>query len=310
MTRRVPAKSRSTAKKRGEVIYPESDGKPMGETGLHVKCIIELMTALDLLFSMVRGRDDVHLAADMFLYYEEGNPKANKSPDVMVTFGIDSPGPQRTFKTWVERTAPQVIFEITSAKTWRVDVHEKPVVYASIGVEEYYIFDPLDERLKPRFQGFLLVDGAYRPMPFEPDGSIVSPRLEIRIVPEGYRLRLIRLENGESLPMISEWQRSHEELKRQSERSAEDRNRAILIAEEESRRAEEESRRANELTLRLEEESRRAEEESLRAEEESLRAEEESRRANELAIRLDEESRKLKTLEAEIARLRASLEEQ
>ena len=243
MTKILTDKTRPGVPKRDDVFYPESDGLPMGETGIHVDCILELLGCLRTLF-FPRGRTDVHCAADMFLYYEEGNPKANKSPDVMVTFGIDGTDLRRTFKTWVEGTAPHVIFEITSDSTWKIDVYEKPLLYASLGVEEYYIFDPLDERLKPRFQGFELVDGGYRPMPIEPDGSIVSPRLAARMTPEGSRIRLFPVESSESVPMSTEFQPRLEELQFKYTQADAERSRAIERAREAAERAEEAAERA------------------------------------------------------------------
>ncbi len=49
----------------------------------------------------------------MFLYYKEGNPRANKAPDVMVIKGVEK-HKRRTFKIWQEQAAPCVIFEISS----------------------------------------------------------------------------------------------------------------------------------------------------------------------------------------------------
>jgi hypothetical protein len=51
------------------VVYPDSDGKPMGETGIHVKTILHLYGAL-LIFFATRERSDAYVAADMFLYYQ------------------------------------------------------------------------------------------------------------------------------------------------------------------------------------------------------------------------------------------------
>ena len=67
------------------VYYPSSDGKPMAETGIHVTAILMLYQALEDFF---RGRDDVYLAANMFWYWEKGNPKARRAPDVMVVTGV------------------------------------------------------------------------------------------------------------------------------------------------------------------------------------------------------------------------------
>ena len=94
-------------------MYPDSDGKPMGETGFHVRAILHLYGALTLFFQQ---RGDIYVAADMFWYYQEGNPRANKSPDIMVIKGVGN-HERRSFKSWVENALPCVIFEISSAST-------------------------------------------------------------------------------------------------------------------------------------------------------------------------------------------------
>src|SRR6266576_706296 len=84
-------------------LYPDSDGEPMGETGFHVLAIVHLFDALSLYF---RDRDDVYVAADMFMYYEKGNPSACKAPDVMVSIGVAGNHQRRSFRTWEEGVAP------------------------------------------------------------------------------------------------------------------------------------------------------------------------------------------------------------
>jgi hypothetical protein len=108
-----------------EKLYPSSDGKPMGETDFHVHSFVLLLQALEDLTGDI---EQVHVAANMFIYYEEGNSKARKAPDAMVTFGVKR-GPRRTFKTWVEKKVPNTVFEVTSPKTKKEDV----AIYARIG---------------------------------------------------------------------------------------------------------------------------------------------------------------------------------
>src|SRR6185437_10865018 len=132
-------------------LYPDSDGKPMGETGLHVIAILELFGSLRRHF---KSRQDIYVAADMFLYYEQGNPRACKAPDVMVAKGIHGKHERRSFRVWEEKAVPTVAFEVTSAKSRCEDAVEKPRAYAQVGIAEYFIFDPLDEYLRPRLQGF------------------------------------------------------------------------------------------------------------------------------------------------------------
>src|SRR4051794_429418 len=98
MSNREVPMSTSSAKSPPEVFYPESDGQPMGETGIHVNTTFELFWELKKL--VFKDRPDVYVAADMFFYYEQGNPRAVKAPDVMVIKGVDGTFERRTFKLW------------------------------------------------------------------------------------------------------------------------------------------------------------------------------------------------------------------
>ena len=57
------------------------------------------------------------------------------------------------------------MLEVTSASTRRVDEQRKRDVYASLGVSEYFLYDPRAEYLTPPLQGFRLHEGEYRPLP-------------------------------------------------------------------------------------------------------------------------------------------------
>ena len=97
---------------RTEVYYPESDGKPMGETDYHIKTIMMLHQVLELFF---RHTTDVRIFSDIMLYYEEGNPRKVVAPDVMYVRGVGQ-HLRRTYKVWEEKV-PDLIFEISSRKT-------------------------------------------------------------------------------------------------------------------------------------------------------------------------------------------------
>ena len=188
----------TASRSKSEIRYPESDGKPMGETGIHVNSTIELFSSLKL--QVFKESPDVYVTADMFFYYEEGNPKAVKAPDIMVIKGVSHTEERRTFKLWVEGVVPTVIFEVTSAKTKRDDVVVKRELYARLGVAEYYLFDPLGEYLKPRFQGLRLAGQQYREIePDADDGGIISPELGLRLLPVGRRLHAYYLATGKKV---------------------------------------------------------------------------------------------------------------
>ncbi len=59
------------------------------------------------------------------------------------------------------------MLEVASESTWKRDRDEKPAVYASMGVAEYFLYDPEGGRLDPRLQGYALRGGAYRALPSE-----------------------------------------------------------------------------------------------------------------------------------------------
>lgn len=144
-----------------EIEYPESDGKPMGETETHITQLTDFLW--HPLKERYRDRPDVYVAINMFMYYEEGNPSAVVSPDAYVVFGI-SKDVRRTYKVWEEGKAPDVIFEITSKKTYRADLSDKRLLYEELGVAEYFLFDPLHDYLRPPLQGFRLVGDYYVPL--------------------------------------------------------------------------------------------------------------------------------------------------
>lgn len=224
--------------------YPDSDGKPMAETGIHVVTIFELFQTLRGQF---RDREDVYLAADMFLYYEEGNPKARKAPDVMVCIGVRGNHQRRSFRVWEEQTVPTVVFEITSKKTRREDAESKPDVYARIGIPEYFLFDPVDEYLRPRLQGFRLTKSGYERLSADSHGRLMSHELGYILQPQDYLLRLIDAQTEEMLPTTSQLEQRASGAARaihQLRRARRAKKRAIERAEAESRRAEAESRRA------------------------------------------------------------------
>jgi len=164
------------------IRYPETDGKPIGETDVHIAQILDLRFALSRHF-----RDDpqVYVAADLLLYYVEGDPKEFVVPDVFVVRGVPK-GERRIYKLWEEGRAPEVVFEITSASTRREDLGTKKVLYADLGVKEYFVFDPTGEDLRPPLRAFRLSGADYQPLE-EPVFS-EALGLELQIVDKRLRL--------------------------------------------------------------------------------------------------------------------------
>jgi Uma2 family endonuclease len=215
-----------------EVYYPESDGQPMGETDFHIAVILYLRQAMRHFF---RHDPQTYVAANMFFYYEEGNPSASKAPDVFVVKGVPKHD-RRIYQLWVEKIAPSTIIEITSRATRLEDLGAKRGLYQLLGIKEYILFDPLDEYLSPRLQGFQLVEGGYyRPMTLTPEGALLSQELNVIFKPDGVLLRVVDPATGEMMPTLDEAvdqiQAAIEQVQAEAERAQAEAERAQAEAE-------------------------------------------------------------------------------
>lgn len=125
----------------------------------------------------------------LFIYYEEGNPNRNISPDVFVVFGV-SKRERRSFKTWQENgNLPTFALELTSKSTQKQDEETKPLLYSQLGIQEYFQYDPTGDYLQPQLKGQTLCNGAYQPISPQTltDGSISIASqvlgLDLRLLP-------------------------------------------------------------------------------------------------------------------------------
>ena len=265
---RLPSPPRKRA-----VFYPETDGKPMGETDTHRNQMFDHIETLKRFFA---DQPDVYVTGNIMFYYEPGNPYKSISPDVMVVKGV-AKGVRRVFKLWEERP-PSVVFEISSKSTKREDFEKKLRLYARFGAPEYYIFDPEQRNPAKAWAAFHLTDGAYQQVEIV-NGRVFSPELGLEIVQTGQELRFFN-------PVTQQFLINNEELEP-----------AFRRAEAERQQAEAEVRRAQAATQRAEAERQRAETERQRAEAECQRAEAER----------DAESAARQEVEADLARALAEL---
>lgn len=201
------------------IVYPESDGEPVGETDDHRDLMFALIFALK---NLLRGIE-AYVAGNLFIYYEEGQPQSVVAPDVFVIFGVPQRN-RRTYKTWEHGgKCPDLVIELTSSKTRYVDLGEKRVRYAELGVQEYYIFDPLGDYLEPRLRGYQLVDGELLPLP---GPRIISRLLNVELRVVGNELRLCDLTSGEPLPTPDELETARQREAEARQREAEARRAA------------------------------------------------------------------------------------
>ena len=223
------------------IVYPESDGEPLAETEVHILAIVDFIATLRFHY---RARPDTYVIGNMFLYYEEGNPKARKAPDLMVVKGVDTSQPRRIFKVWEEKAVPCVIIEFTSKETSDEDQGKKKDVYARLGVHEYFLFDPLHEYLDQPFEGYRLMGQEYVPMEAASAGGLVSEELGLRMLPEGGHLRVYDVKNGERILAPQEWYDVARKAEEQARKEMARAEKAERIAKRENERAEKEKQRA------------------------------------------------------------------
>ena len=227
------------------VEYPCSDGQPMAETPIHGECMMYVTYALRLCFRK-RGRDDVYVGMNNFLYYEQGNPRAVVAPDVYVVVGAPAHPPRDSYLLWNEPKGPDFVLEVTSASTRRDDERRKRGVYAALGVSEYFLYDPRGEYLTPPLQGYRLADGEYRPVPavtvLSSRGVAVASEvlgLELRDEREARMVRLRDPATGQDLLTYEEVSQAREEeaTARQGEAAARRAAEARIEQEAAARRA-------------------------------------------------------------------------
>ena len=128
-----------------EIIYPESDGKPMAESDLHREMMFYIIHLLQRFF---RGQQ-VYVSGNMLVYWVEGKPAKSVAPDCFVVRGVE-PRKRSIYQIWNEGgKGPEVVFEVSSKTTHREDLTKKFTIYGQIGVQEYYIYDPTSDYLEP-----------------------------------------------------------------------------------------------------------------------------------------------------------------
>ena len=183
-------------------FYIESDGKPMGETQQHIENLRYLLEPLDEWFADrpagVRGRQHVR-------------PLRARQPQPPRLAGrVRGPrraqgrGQRRNYLVWEEGHAPNFVVELTSESTREEDQTTKRAIYQDVlHVSEYFLFDPFEEYLHPRLQGYRLAKGVYRPIrPVK--GRLPSKVLGLHLEADGDLLRLYDPTTHRRLPIPSE----------------------------------------------------------------------------------------------------------
>ena len=160
----------------------------------------------------LRRRPNAHAAGNTFVYYEQGNPQRFVSPDCYAVFDVDVAHIfyRNTYRVWEMGKPPDFALEIASENTAKRDTDEKPALYASIGIGEYWLYDatPDSQFYGLKLFGGWLVNDRYEPFPIHEDANGMvwghSPTLELDLCWDNGKLRFRIPETGEYLPDYGE----------------------------------------------------------------------------------------------------------
>ena len=160
-----------------EHTLPETDGLPLADGRVQQGPLTYSRDALR--YHLRHLNDHVAVEGDMFIYYvgrdADGGPTlASVSPDVFVVFGVPDRPDRNSYVLWNEPEADiRFVLEIASPSTRRRDHTVKRDIHASLGVAEYFLYDPPTRRRTARILGLRLRAGRYEEMPYVdlPDAS-------------------------------------------------------------------------------------------------------------------------------------------
>jgi len=223
-----------------EIIYPDSDGRPIADNTIQFRWITVIYDNLAWLFA---SDNQVFVAGDLLWYPVKDNNKLRQVPDVMVVFGVPK-GDRGSYQQWQENNiVPQVVFEILSPGNTKKGMNRKLLFYDRYGLEEYYLYDPYKNVLSGWVRNESWLDA------IDEMNGWVSPRLGIRFEVSSDSLVLYRPDQQPLADYIEVQQQLEAMGKRATEaenRATEAENRAT-VAEEELEQERQRAKRLEEL---------------------------------------------------------------
>jgi Uma2 family endonuclease len=212
-----------------EIVYPESDGKPIAENTEQFEWIERIKGGCEILFAQ---NPDVFVAADLFWYPVEGRPDIRVAPDTLIAF--DRPkGRRGSYKQWEEGgVAPQVVFEILSPSNSVGEMTDKFLFYDRYRVEEYYLYDPERREFAAWTQS--LESGRLERQELT-DGVFISPRLGIRFDCTGGEFAIYHPDGQPFRSMVElaqERDTARQQIEAERERAEAERERAERMAQQ------------------------------------------------------------------------------
>ena len=111
----------------------------MAESPRHVDAILYALATLRNRFA---ASSLVQVGANMNLYYQQGDVEKKLVPDLFVVRGLAAL-PETSYRVWAAGRPPGFVLEVSSPASAERDRGVKRALYASIGVTEYWRFNPV-----------------------------------------------------------------------------------------------------------------------------------------------------------------------
>ncbi len=158
------------------------------------------------------GNEDTTLVgADLWIALApRSGTRGLRRPDLLIAFDVDPAAYDATGGYLISEQGkpPDFVLEVASVSTARVDVEQKPIDYAALGILEYWRFDETGAFHGKRLAGDRLVNGKYVPIPIEelPDGSLqgYSPALNLYLRAEHGQLGWYDPETGRHIATFND----------------------------------------------------------------------------------------------------------
>ncbi len=158
--------------KRGEIDYASldynpDDPEPMPDAMEQEFVVNEILGIMHSRFTDFKTRPDVFLSSNTILCYDPSNLNVRRQPDIYLAFGVDQAAIRRRklYLPWEAGKPPDLALEVGSESTGSEDTVVETRAYATIGISEYWRFDPSggDHHGEP-MSGWVLRDGVYQPV--------------------------------------------------------------------------------------------------------------------------------------------------
>lgn len=292
-------------------LFLDENGESMGQDPRHSKLAIYIYNLLVWVYRAelctitfdLYHKAEIELAAPTI----RGDKKAaaRLSPDVSFIRAI-VPQDEATYTVGKDGPSPNVIFEVSSRRTYRADLFDKFRLYAAaFSAKEYFMYDPHRRRLWQgrRLKAWRLVDETFVEIEPNADGWVWSEELQNWLVEDG---RFLRMYNraGERLLTGEE---EAELLRNQAERTEAEVEQLYTQVEQAHAQTVQEKLRTQQAQAQVEQEKQRTEQAQVQTEQAQTQLEQEKQRTEQVQTQLEQEKQRAEQAEARIKWLEEQL---